>query len=313
MKKISKKKQLTIVILIAIVIVISAVFAAVYSNKSVKNNFVPAQVSVSVIENDEVVSTKNELPFGNGNAEKRVQIKNSGTGSNSADEYVRVCIFPKFVNSSNEDIEIFIPYTIPETITDTVFTIGDVTFTLDNNWTDNWLYIDGYFYYKDSLSPGDTTPNLLVSVSMDTDKLNSYRDMGALLRVSILADAIQTVGGAVEARWAKESGLESNDVPRPEEVSTTAYQAFQSVVPDTVVTPQAAVVTEYQLAQARAMITKVFIADYRLDDIESSFTDELSDDNLSVNDESEQIQEEDTPSDDESFDENSENEEISEE
>lgn len=312
MKKISKKKQLTIVILIAIVIVISAVFAAVYSNKSVKNNFVPAQVSVSVIENGNVVGTENELPFGNGKAEKRVQIKNSGTGSNSADEYVRVCIFPKFVNNSDEDIEIFIPYTIPETITDTVFTIGDVTFTLDNNWTDNWLYIDGYFYYKGSLSPGDTTPNLLVSVSMDTDKLNSYRDMGALLRVSILADAIQTVGGAVEARWA-ESGLKSNDVARPKEVSTTAYQAFQSVVSDTVVTPQAAVVTEYQLAQARAMITKVFITDYRLDDIESSFTDELSDDSLSVNSESEQIQEEDTPSDDESFDENSEDEEISEE
>ncbi len=308
----SKKKQMTVVMLIALVIIMSVVFAAVYSNKSVKNNFTPANTNVSVIENDVEVSSANKLSLENGYADKKVQIKNSGTGVNSADEYVRVCIFPKFVNSSDEDIEIFIPYTIPEVITDTSFTIGDVTFTLDDDWEENWVYIDGYFYYKDILSPGDTTPNLLASVSINTDKLNSYRDMGALLRVSILADAIQTVGGAVEARWA-ESGLKSNDVPRPEEVSTTAYQAFQSVVPDTVVTPQAAVVTEYQLAQARAMITKVFIADYRLDDIESSFTDELSDDNLSVNDESEQIQEEDTPSDDESFYENSEDVEISEE
>lgn len=280
MKKLNKKKQLAIVILIAIVIIMSVVFAAVYSNKSVKNNFVPAQISVSVIENGEEVSSTNEIPLKNGFAEKKVQIKNSGTGSNSADEYVRVCIFPKFVNSSDEDIEIFIPYTIPKMVIGYNFTIGDVTFTLNNRWRESWdyNYNDGYFYYKDILSPGETTPNLLASVSINTDKLNSYSDMGALLRVSVLVDAIQTVGGAVEARWI-ESGLKSNDAERPVETASAAYQAFQRAASDTITTPQAVVVTEYQLEQARNMITSIFIADYTFNNADEEIN-EYSEDNF---------------------------------
>lgn len=285
MKKFSKKKQMSIIVLVALVIVISAVFAAVYSNKSVKNNFIPAQVNVSVIENDEEVGLTNKLPFGNGNTEKRVQIKNSGTVSNSADEYVRVCIFPKFVNSSDEDIEIYIPYTIPEVISGNTFAVGDVTFTLDSDWTKSWKYVGGYFYCKDILSPGDTTPTLLASVSMDSDKLNYYSNMGALLRVSVLADAIQSVGGAIEARWP-DSGLTSNDIARPaEDVSAHDISLF-SVMTDEVVTPESVQVTEYQLEQARSMVSRIFITDYILDDFQLDITDDSADNNLSVNDES---------------------------
>lgn len=281
-----KKKQMTVTALIALVIIMSVVFAAVYSNKSVKNNFVPAQVNVSVIENDKEVGSENELPFENGNAEKKVQIKNPGTATNAADEYVRVCIFPKFVNSRNEDMEIYIPYIIPKVITGNVFTIGDVIFTLDTDWKKSWEYINGYFYYKDILSPDDITPPLLTGVSMDADRLSYYSNKGALLRVSVLADAIQTVGGAVEARWT-DSGLESNDAARPKEVTSAAYNAF--IVPDVVVTPEVAVVTEYQLQQARNMISRIFITDYTLNDSEEEVIED-SDDNFN-SDESDAVQE----------------------
>ena len=281
-----KKKQMTVTALIALVIIMSVVFAAVYSNKSVKNNFVPAQVNVSVIENDKEVGSENELPFENGNVEKKVQIKNPGTATNAADEYVRVCIFPKFVNSSNEDMEIYIPYIIPKVITGNVFTIGDVIFTLDTDWKKSWEYINGYFYYKDILSPDDITPPLIAGVSMDADRLSYYSNKGALLRVSVLADAIQTVGGAVEARWT-DSGLVSNDAVRPKEVASAAYNAF--IVPDVVVTPEVAVVTEYQLQQARNMISRIFITDYALNDSEEEVIEDL-DDNFD-SDESDAVQE----------------------
>lgn len=281
----SKKKQMAVVVLIAIVIIMSVVFASVYSNKSVKNNFIPSQTNISVIENDKEAGSTNKLPFENGNAVKRVQIKNSGAGVNSADEYVRVCIFPKFINSSDENIEIYVPYSIPEVITGTSFTVGEVTFTLDSDWAESWEYIEGYFYYKNILSPGNITPPLLSSVSMDSDKLSYYSNVGALLRVNVLADAIQTVGGAVEARWDK-SGLISNDVARPDEVYSASYNAFMGS--DDIVTPEAAVVTEYQLEQARNMISRIFITDYNFNDSVHNIIED-SDHNFE-NDESDVVQ-----------------------
>jgi hypothetical protein len=282
MSKPNKKRTLALTVLIALVIVVACVFAANWSNKSVVNSFSPATVSLAIVENDTQVSSRtNTLSLDNGSASKKVQIENSATGSNPADEYVRVCIFPKFIVDDGTDTELYVPYSM-SAISGNSFTMGDVRFKLADGWSNNWSYnsADGYFYYNEALAPDGVTAPLLASVSIASEKADYYESLGALLRVSVLADAIQTVGGAVEARWGNNIGLVSLDKARPSAAETTkalaATLSLYGVTPRDSAATSSAIVTEYQLAQARKMITSVFIADYTLTDKEESTTENTS-------------------------------------
>ena len=85
------------------------------------------------------------------------------------------------------------------------YTMGDVTFTLSSDWSTSWLYnsTDGYFYYKAIVEVGDTTKELLSSVSISQKTYKILEAYGISLEVDILADAIQTQGGALDARWSE--------------------------------------------------------------------------------------------------------------
>jgi hypothetical protein len=88
-------------------------------------------------------------------------------------------------------------------IKDNSFTLGDVTFTLASNWNSYWVFNqnDGYFYYKYVVEAGQKTEPLLASVSIDDSKLYRYNGTPITLRVDILADSIQALGGAFEDVW----------------------------------------------------------------------------------------------------------------
>jgi hypothetical protein len=104
------------------------------------------------------------------------------------------------------------------TFSGSTYTMGDVTFTLDGSWNDNWFFnsVDGYFYCKKAVKPGDSTPLLLASLSVDkTKKDTTYKDV--TLEVDIISDSIQTGGGAVSARWgASKITIDSNGALAPQ-------------------------------------------------------------------------------------------------
>jgi hypothetical protein len=201
----------------------------------------------------------------------------------------------------------------PSSVSGTSFTMGDVTFNLAADWSDNWFYYKGYFYYIGEsddnvdgvLNVSETTPPLLASVSVNKEKYNEdYVDMGAQLKVVVLADAIQTVGNTVGSdggalkRWGV-SRLVSNDKKRPKAsddvVSTAAAEAANTTASRAAVTSGDYVVTKYQLARIQNMVASVTVSTvYDVDDIyendESEEEEEVSEVD-SVEEETEEIEE----------------------
>jgi len=76
-------------------------------------------------------------------------------------------------------------------------TLGDIVVYLDPDWLSNWFYKDGYFYYRNVLNPGETTPYLVVGVT--------YANAGDYdakeIHINVLADILQASGGAPAAEW----------------------------------------------------------------------------------------------------------------
>ncbi len=167
-------------------------------------------------------------------ATKPVQVKvlsndDTSSSTNTAPSYIRVALVPRFVttvvveetdsygsvvDSSSVDVDVMAganAYATDSsqldtfddfTVSGTSFTNGDVTFNLVSDWTDNWLYCNGYFYYKKAVDPGETTAQLLESVSISGTTYNTLDKYGLELEIDVLTDGIQTEGGAVDARWS---------------------------------------------------------------------------------------------------------------
>lgn len=211
-----------IVVLAALAVIVYAIVNS-KANKTVKNDFYPAEISIAVQENGELnenPQTTKKLEWTadgeNFKAKKQVKILNADKdGENNADAYIRVCLVPHWTVTLEDGTEADIASTkeitsfgnYPTNIEGNTFTMGDVTFNLSSDWKSSWIYnsTDGYFYCKNIVSIGDSTSQLLDSISMTKEAYEKISD-GVNLRVDVLSDAIQTEGGAVDARWSK-SGI----------------------------------------------------------------------------------------------------------
>lgn len=259
------KKILTAAVICAFMAII--VYAITSSVKNAENIFIPSATVIEVWENDEKVNNSNVVTLSNVSgmltAPKAVEIKNI-SGNKGQEVFIRVCMFPKFMNTAY-DYQIYIPHNdFSQAISSNTFDIGDVTFTLAEDWKSHWIYDNGYFYYNKAVASGETTEKLLESISISADKWNEYKKSGADLNIMVLADAIQSVGGAVENRWGDDLGLKSNDKPRPAEADTAAaiVSMFSSVdenvsVPDNVVSSSAYVLTDYMKKRIANMVISV--------------------------------------------------------
>ncbi len=222
-----KKCFVAICVILSLALVSTVVvFAVAKLTKTVSNKFTSDEITVAVVENGDDNSdpeTATELTWeqdsGSYTADKEVQIKNVDEDDvNNADAYIRVALIPSYNATvevstlSSVDVEVITPsYSLKSfgeltdiTISGNQFTMGDVTFTLADNWDDYWIFndADGYFYYKAILSPGTTTEPLLKSVSISSDVYSILIANDIELEVDVIADSIQTLGGAVDARWS---------------------------------------------------------------------------------------------------------------
>jgi hypothetical protein len=329
-KRTKKIILLSITICVAVAII---AFAASRSSKQVENSFAPASASIGIVENGTAVSgDTNSVAFATDGddfvAKKEVQIQNP-SGANSIPVFVRVCIFPKFYVEQTDNTQTQLAVfedALPASVSENSFTMGDVTFNLVEDWKDNWYYSGGYFYYIGEnsdgvagvLDVGEVTPPLLKSVSVNVKKYNSdYVDRGAKLRVVVIADSIQTVGGAVD-RWNTNSKLISNDVKRPTEsdnvVSSAAAEAeASSAASRAAVTSGDNVVTQYQRARINDMIASVTVSSvYETDDNSENNEKNESTGNIEGYNEEEKVPEVDSVDDAEEAEETEEIEEIEE-
>ena len=226
------KAKIIVLCGVAAVIIGTAVLttSAVTNNlqKEKKNDFVPAVISLAVVENNDDNSEpekKSELEWKETvgedkyTAEKKVEIANlNNKDENNTSAYIRVCINPRWTsevtvdegteNESTVSIDTDLPLTNFGALTginieSNSYTMGNVTFHLANDWSDNWFYNskDGYFYCKKVIAFGKKTPELLDSVTISSDTKKQLDSLGAKLTVDILADGIQSEGKAANTMW----------------------------------------------------------------------------------------------------------------
>ena len=61
----------------------------------------------------------------------------------------------------------------------------------------NWQYVDGWYYYKGIVNPGETTPDVFSKVEIVGSKVdNNY--LGKTLTLSVVAHAVQSENNPVE-------------------------------------------------------------------------------------------------------------------
>jgi hypothetical protein len=73
--------------------------------------------------------------------------------------------------------------------------VESVTLQLANGWDHDWIYDNGYFYYKNIVHPGQNTTALLNEV------LVSDIELWDSLCLEVISDAVQAEGNAVNYAW----------------------------------------------------------------------------------------------------------------
>ena len=144
------------------------------SDKNLVNTFTPADVKVAVDEN-----FKNDV-------KDRIEVKNIG----DADVYVRVALVNNWVNGNSICADASHKHDV------------ELSFELGNDWVE----IDGYYYYKKVVIPGSNTSDLLAdSATITLSETATCQQQVTVLAQAIQADGVLKEGStetpAVETVW----------------------------------------------------------------------------------------------------------------
>jgi hypothetical protein len=192
------KKVLVIVFSLAIFIfLLTDVTRAYLTTLSVQKNnlFFRGSLTASIYENGSLApdGTKNLTPTGN-MASKLVQVKNMAN-PREINAYIRVMLVPTFRSSSSTFGGNMTLDPSGNTITIVAPNGGTVTLNLISGWGNNWIYSNGYYYYKKIVHPNELTAALLLNVTVSNSALwNTFQ-------LEVLSDAIQAESGAAASAW----------------------------------------------------------------------------------------------------------------
>ena len=70
---------------------------------------------------------------------------------------------------------------------------------LDIN-TENWTFVDGYYYYNPVLQPGEMTPPLFTQVEIIGSRVNRSH-IGSTLSLEVVASAVQSENNPAQFPW----------------------------------------------------------------------------------------------------------------
>ena len=164
-------KTLILALLLAVLVVVSVVATVAYimtKTPSLDNTFEPARVTCEVVEQF------------NGTIKTNVAVKNTGNVS----AYMRATIVVNWVSTQDDSV-----YSqMPIATTDYAILFGS------SNWQ---LGADGFYYYTMPVAPGETSENLIASLSDLGTAPEGYR-----LSVQLIASAVQsTPATAAQELW----------------------------------------------------------------------------------------------------------------
>ena len=215
-------KRIVFCFVVMTILAVGMIIAAAGTKSLIKekhNQFLPAEISLAVVENGKentAYKLMNQLNWekvdNNYETDKKIEIANlDKADENNTDAYIRVCIIPRWtveINGSNENADLpldnfgsFVGLNIDESAKS--YNMGPIIFNLDDNWNENWFYNskDGYFYYKDVVHFGSSTEPLLKSVTISEVTKSILDSYGANLTIDILTDGIQSEGNAIDNMW----------------------------------------------------------------------------------------------------------------
>ncbi|MBX9186021.1 BsaA family SipW-dependent biofilm matrix protein [Clostridium sp. K04] len=175
----NRNKLLILLFLLVIIVMLRGTMAVFTSKDIVVNEFDTGSINIEIDEG----SFENIFDWKGNLTTKSVSIKNNG----KSDCLVRVAVIPRW---SNMDGSNFIGDT---SMIQLNFSNYLVSTLVESKGLDNyWIYgDDGYFYYMNKLSSGESTSELLSSVKIkDGFKLpDEYKDK--ILIVDIKTEAVQ--------------------------------------------------------------------------------------------------------------------------
>jgi hypothetical protein len=184
------------IFMIAILGTVGITFGLLADQTDVKTNiFVPGVLTASILENGSIASGhESGLAIHDNNTEKQIQVQNV-LNPHEVDAYIRVVLVPVFradegTLSANMSLE-------PNSNTIEILAPGgeSVTLELINGWQDNWIFNNGYFYYKYVVPPGQNTAILLNSIAVSDSSLWD------IFCLEALSDAVQSEGTAASEAW----------------------------------------------------------------------------------------------------------------
>lgn len=187
-----KNKKIVIALVVGLLAAVAGMITAgafFTSSDDVSNKFTVADPKVTVVENPE------DNPYEWGSDTKQVQLRND---SENMDGYVRCTVFPVITNADG-NIENLGTSGFSEPVGNSVY-FGDIELILHDDWSENWIYSGGYFYYKHKLMTGSETSLLLNGVDLkDGANKTKYKDLTVNIEVS--ADIIQPEAIAKDNAW----------------------------------------------------------------------------------------------------------------
>ena len=167
-----KKRTIIIgsIVVLVVLLVVGGTMAWFTDKGEATNKFTGGTVDIEVIEKFDKPDNWNP----GAEAEKKVSIESLG----SKQTYVRVALIPQWDDDSS----------LP---------ISNVELILADN--DDWIYKDGWYYYKKILNEDDVTSLLLEEVRLKDETDDDYQ--GRTLEIKVKAEAVQASHNAYEDVW----------------------------------------------------------------------------------------------------------------
>lgn len=186
--------------LVIILAITSSTLAFLITKSNAKNNeFVPGVLTAVIRENGFVPDSTNTLTPTETTVDKKVQVQNV-SDPHEIDAYIRVMLVPAFRTEEGTLAgNMSLDPSGGNAINITAPGGGTVTLNLISKWGDNWIYDNGYFYYKAIVHPNEVTEILLDTVTVSNTAL--WRTF----HLEVLSDSIQAESGAA-AVWGTIAG-----------------------------------------------------------------------------------------------------------
>lgn len=185
---ISKKRKLTILLLVIIaffIFVISTIAFRVY-NKKTNNVITFGNIKMQLLhttlnENNDEIQINNDEEFNiinNSNLNRMIKVKNLG----KHEFFLRISLEMIGINENNEELD----------------ANNLVKYNINLN---DWIYKEGWYYYKNIVKEGEVTSNLIDGMNFDVNNITlNYQDWK--FKFDVNAQAVQAKNNATNVLGA---------------------------------------------------------------------------------------------------------------